>query len=56
MNISDLAKKKVTPFLLILLGLIALAVYNQPIIAGACLVIGISMVIDRIVSWIWPDK
>lgn len=52
MSISDMTNSKVTPFLLILFGFIVLGVTEQEFIAGACFVIGITM----ICNWFWPDK
>ena len=44
--------KKLSPYILILLGLLIFLVINQPIVAGVCLVIGIVMIILQI----WPEK
>lgn len=52
MIILEFAKKKVTPFLLILFGLLVLILTGQAIVAGALLVAGLSMIIN----WIWPEK
>ena len=46
------ALKKLTPFLLILLGLFVLMLMGNVIVAGVCLLFGIVMVIERI----WPEK
>ena len=45
-------KKKLTPFLLFILAIVILVVVNQPIIAGAFMVVGLTMIL----SWIFPDK
>lgn len=52
MRLSKLMKSKATPFLLILLGFIVLVLFGQPIFAGACLVIGITMIIN----WFLPEE
>lgn len=52
MTLECLMKKKVTPFLLVLLGFIVLAYNGQAIVAGALMVIGITIILN----WIWPEK
>lgn len=44
--------KKITPFLLIIFGIILLLVFSLPIPAGACVLIGLVMIIDKI----WPER
>ncbi len=44
--------KKLYPYLLILLGLFLLLFIGQSLVAGACILIGIVMVIECI----WPEK
>lgn len=46
------ALKKLSPYLLILLGLFLLLWMNQAPAAGVCLLIGIVMAIESI----WPEK
>ena len=48
----SIIKKKLFPYLLILIGIYVLLFIGQPIISGACLLIGIVMIIERI----WPEK
>lgn len=51
-RISGLISHKCFPFLLLALGLYFLVALNQAIVAGVCLVVGISMILN----WIWPEK
>lgn len=44
--------KKLTPYLLILLGLLLLFFIEQPGAAGVCILVGIVMIILSI----WPEK
>lgn len=44
--------KKLSPLLLILLGLFLLFFMNQAPAAGVCILVGVVMVIERI----WPEK
>lgn len=44
--------QKLTPYLLILLGLIILFMTKLSIVAGVCLLIGIVMFFEQI----WPEK
>lgn len=44
--------KILTPYFLILLGLLILLIINQSIVAGVCFLFGIVMVIESI----WPEK
>ncbi len=46
------ALKKMTPFLLILLGLFVLLLMGNVIVTGVCFLFGIVMVLERI----WPEK
>ena len=44
--------KKLSPYLLILLGLFLLIWMNQALAAGICLLLGIVMVFEQI----WPER
>lgn len=44
--------KKLSPYLLILLGLFVLFVIQHPLVAGTCLLLGLVMIIERV----WPEK
>lgn len=48
----NLTLKSLTPYLIILLGLLLLFLIGQAEAAGVCFVIGIAMVIERI----WPEQ
>lgn len=42
--------KKARPYLIILLGLLLLF-FNQPYLSGACIILGIVMILEKI----WPE-
>lgn len=44
--------KRLSPFLLIIIGLFMLLIMGNVMIAGVCLLLGIVMVIERI----WPEE
>ena len=44
--------KKLSPYFLIFLGLILLLIIDQPGAAGACILTGIVMLIEKI----WPER
>ena len=44
--------KKLTPYLLILLGLLILLIIGVAPVAGVCILLGIVMIIESI----WPEK
>lgn len=46
------ALKKLSPYLLILFGLLLLFFIKQPEAAGVCILVGIVMIIESI----WPEK
>lgn len=52
MNLSKFAKKWLTPFGLLLLGLLSLMFLNQIYVAGVCFSLGIVMIIN----WFLPEK
>lgn len=44
--------KKIVPFLLIVFGFLILINIKEPISAGACILVGIIMIVESI----WPEK
>ena len=50
MGMNAKLKRRIRPFLLILSGFLILVVTDLAIIAGACVLLGITMIIN----WIWP--
>ena len=52
MTFSSFMKKKTTPFFFLLIGFFILVFTGQEIVAGFCMVLGLTMIID----WFFPDK